>query len=183
MCTGSSLASVRRKPGQLEGAFLMSLELDKSIAKAKEMARNGDDAEAAALADELLDQHPNEMRVWMLRGYLHELNEEYGQAKIDLTRAIELNNLEPHLFYSRGRFAYQLGELREAVQDFSKALDLCEYHKNDYYRDELLFWRAATLLKLGDKRGSLDDLSRLPEDFSSWTDRPQTKQDLVAACQ
>lgn len=161
----------------------MSLELDKLIAKAKEMARNGDDADAAALADELLNQHPNEMRVWMLRGYLHELIEEYGQAKTDLTRAIELNNLEPHLFYSRGRFAYQLGELREAVQDFSTALDLCEYHKNDYYLNELLFWRAATLLKLGDKRRSLDDLSRLPDDFSSWTDRPQTKHDLVAACQ
>jgi Flp pilus assembly protein TadD len=54
----------------------MNLEVEKSIAKAREMARNGDDAEAMALADTLLSQHPNEMRVWMLRAYLRELNEE-----------------------------------------------------------------------------------------------------------
>jgi tetratricopeptide (TPR) repeat protein len=159
----------------------MSVELEQSIAKAKELARNGNDSGAMALADELVIQHPNEMRVWMLQGYLHELNEEYEQAKADLTRAIELNGLEPHLYYSRGRFAFHLDELRDAAQDFSKGLELCEFHKNDYYRDELLFWRALTLLKLGDRQGSLDDLSRLPEDFSTWTDRPQTKQDLLAA--
>ncbi len=147
------------------------------------MARNQDVPGAMNIANELLIEYPDRIEVWMLHGYLHELNEEYEQAKGDITRAIELNNLEPHLFYSRGRFAYQLGNLREAAQDFSKGLELCEYHANNYYRDELLFWRAATLLKLGDKRSSLDDVNRLPDDFSSWTDRPQTKQDLLVACQ
>ncbi len=161
----------------------MSSELEESIAKAKKMARNQNVPEAMVLANELLTKHPDEMEIWMLRGYLHELKEEYEQAKADLTRAIELNGLEPHLFYSRGRFAYQLDQLHEAAQDFSKGLDLCDLHKNQYYRDELLFWRAATLLKLGNKQGSLQDLEKLPDDFSSWTDRPQSKQDLVAACQ
>jgi tetratricopeptide (TPR) repeat protein len=162
--------------------FFMGSRLEDSIAKAKKMARDQNDSRAMDLANELLSQHPDDMRVWMLRGYLHELNEEYEQAKTDLTQAIGMNSLEPHLYYSRGRFSYQLGELHEAVHDFSKALSLCDFHKNDYYRDELLFWRAATLLKLGDKQGSLDDLSKLPEDFTSCTDHPQTKQDLIAAC-
>ena len=161
----------------------MSSALEVSIAKAKKMARNNDVPGAMVVANRMLSEYPDQIEVWMLQGYLHELNEEYEQAKADITRAIELNELEPHLFYSRGRLLYQLGKLREAVQDFGKGLDLCDYHKNDYYRHELLFWRAATLLKLGDKKGSLDDLSRLPDDFSSWTDRSQTKQDLVAACQ
>lgn len=161
----------------------MNSELEGSITKAKQMARNQNVPGAMVLANEMLKEHPDEMEIWTLRGYLHELNEEFVQAKADLTRAIELNRLEPHLFYSRGRFAYQLDELREAAQDFSNGLDLCDLHKNQYYRDELLFWRAATLLKLGDKEGSLQDLERLPDDFTSWTDRPQSKHDLVAACQ
>ena len=107
----------------------MSSELENLIAKAKEMARNGDDSGAMALSDELLSQHPDEMRVWMLRGYLHELNEEYELAKTDFTHAIKINPLEPHLYYSRGRFSYQQGELHEAVQDFSKGLNLCDFHK------------------------------------------------------
>jgi tetratricopeptide (TPR) repeat protein len=161
----------------------MGSTLEESIAEAKKKARNHDVQGAMVVSNQLLSEYPDLLEVWMLRGYLHELNKEYEQAKADITRAIELNELEPHLFYSRGRFAYQLGELREAVQDFSKGLDLCKYHASDYYYDELLFWRAATLLKLGDKKGSLNDLIKLPDDFSSCTDRPQTKQDLISACQ
>ncbi len=161
----------------------MSFVLEDLIFKADEMARNQDVPGAMALANQLLDEYPGEIKVWMLRGYLHELNEEYEQAKADLTHAIGINSREPDLYYNRGRFAYQLGDFQDAVQDFSKGLDLCDFHNNDYYRDELHFWRAATLLNLGDKQGALDDLNRLPEDFSSCTDRPQTKQDLVIACQ
>ena len=161
----------------------MSSELENGISRAKGMARNQDDSGAMNLANELLSRYPDDIRVWMLRGYLHELNEEYEQAKADLTLAIRINSLEPHLYYSRGRFSYQLGEMQEAVQDFSKGLDLCDFHKNDYYRHELSFWRAATLLKLGDRRGALSDLRSLPEDLSSCTDSPQTKRDLVEACE
>ncbi len=160
----------------------MTPELENAIASAQAMARADNTAGAMAVAESLLAEHPDEMEVWLLRGYLHELNADYSEAKSALSRAIELNGSEPHLFYNRGRFSYHLGELREAVQDFSKALELCDFYNNDYYRQELYFWRAETLVKLGRKQEALNDLSQVDADFSSWTDHLQTKQELLAAC-
>lgn len=73
----------------------MSSVLETSIGQAKKMAQNHDIPGAMVVANQLLSEHPDRMEVWILQGYLHELSEEYEEAKADLTRAIELNGLEP----------------------------------------------------------------------------------------
>ncbi|WP_041586023.1 tetratricopeptide repeat protein [Terriglobus saanensis] len=146
----------------------MTHELKSSIAVAQAMASADNTEGAMTLTETLMKRYPEDMEVWLLRSYLHELNVNYSEAKGDLSRAIELNGFEPHLFYSRGRCSYHLGELKEAIQDFSKALELCDFYKNDYYRQELHFWRAETLVKLGSKDEALRDLSQVEADFSSW---------------
>jgi hypothetical protein len=50
----------------------MEATLENKILRAKELARSRDADGAAQLADELIAAHPGEMRVWLLRGYLHE---------------------------------------------------------------------------------------------------------------
>jgi predicted Zn-dependent protease len=74
------------------------------------LARSGDVDGAAQLADELIGAHPNSMQVWLLRGHLHERTDNHIAAATDLTRAIELESGEPHLFYTRGRMRFQLGD-------------------------------------------------------------------------
>jgi tetratricopeptide (TPR) repeat protein len=154
--------------------------LKEKMAKADEFARNRRLGEARLLADELTMQFAEEMQVWLLRSYLCALGEEYTQAILDLDRAIDLNSLEPHLFYSRGTYQFYLGNYTSALSDFTKGLDLCDFHQNDYYREELHFWRAEASLRLGRRLDALNDLSKVRSDFVTWTSRLRTKDHLLA---
>ena len=160
----------------------MNSPLDEVIARAKKLAREHDGAGAMLLANELISRLPQEMKAWLLRGYLNELDNNWIEACANLTRAIELNSLEPHLFYTRGRYQFQTGNREAALADFSEGLRLCDFYKNDYYREELYFWRAETLIRLGRRREALEDLSRVGDEFTSWTDKLRTKHDLLEDC-
>ncbi len=159
-----------------------SKAFDETIAKAKQLARAGDGPAAIALADEAINRYPHKIDGWMVRGFVHELEDEYESAAADMTRAIELNSLEPHLYYSRGRYFFHLGDDRNAADDFSQGLRLSKFHNNDYYREELLFWRAEAFLRLGKKKEALEDLATVSDDFTSWTFKLRTKQDLLRDC-
>ena len=156
--------------------------IDNIIAEAKGLARRHENARAISLADELVRQHPNEMKAWLLRSYLHELAAEYVHAISDLSKAIEINSMEPHLFYNMGRYHFLVDDVEASIQDFSKALELCDFHENDYYREELHFWRAEAFLRLGRKRDAMTDVSSVRDDFKSWTYMLRTKQDLLRDC-
>ena len=160
----------------------MSRTLDDLIAKAKQLEKNGDEQGAMSLAEQLLASHMNDIRVWLLHAHLHALSRNYIDAVADMSRAIEINVLEPHLFFTRGTYRFALGEDKLAVEDFTEGLRLCDYHKNDYYRDTMYFWRAEALLKLGKKVEALSDLASVPDDFQFWTDKLRTKADLIADC-
>jgi tetratricopeptide (TPR) repeat protein len=160
----------------------MSPDMSAIILKAKELARADDEVGAMLLADQLIAQHPEEMEAWLLRGYLYERQGNHALAAADLTCAIDLNSSEPHLFYSRGRFRFQLGEDESAVEDFGSALELCDSLKNDYYREELHFWRAEALLRIGKKNQALKDLSMVSDRYQTWTYALRSKLDLVRDC-
>ena len=99
----------------------MNATLEKKVRRAKELAQAGEADDAAQLADELIAEHPGEMQLWLLRGYLNERVGNHAAAADNLTRAIELTSLEPHLFFTRGRYRFQLCddvgavEVRESV--------------------------------------------------------------------
>jgi tetratricopeptide (TPR) repeat protein len=161
----------------------MDATLEQEILRAKELARSGDADGAAQLADELVGAHPDAIQVWLLRGYLHERTENHIAAAADLTRAIELESGEPHLFYTRGRSRFQLGDDAGAVEDFDLGLELCDRLENDHYREELHFWRAEALIRLGKIHEALQGLSRVHDDYRTWTNRLRTKRDLLKDCQ
>jgi tetratricopeptide (TPR) repeat protein len=161
----------------------MDATLEREILRAKELVRSGDADGAVQLADELIGAHPEAMQVWLLRGYLHERTDNHVAAAADLTRAIELNSGEPHLFYTRGRYRFQLGDDAGAVEDFDLGLELCDRLANDYYREEAHFWRAEALIRLGKIQEALQDLSRVNDDYRTWTHQLRTKRDLLKDCQ
>jgi tetratricopeptide (TPR) repeat protein len=168
--------------GKYTIAMIEPTSLDLFITRAKKLAQENDLPGAMALAETILVEHPDEIKSWLLRSYLHELSEDYTGAERDLTQAVRISPTEPHLYYTRGRMHYLLGRFTEAADDFREGLALCSFHNNDYYRDELYFWSGATQLKLGDTDVAAGFLERLPDDFGSWTDRFQTKQDLLNEC-
>lgn len=172
----------------------MNPSVDSLIAKAKELAQKDEGERAMALANELTEQHPDELRVWSLRAYLHGRSGNYAEAVADFTRALEINAKEPELgldkgiltavdlLFNRGADSFALGNIQSAIDDFTKGLDLCDRYGSDDYRETLLFWRAEALLRLGRKHEALLDLASVRDDFSFWTYKLRTKADLLNDC-
>jgi len=173
----------------------MTFDVNSLISKAKRLARNDENEAALSLANELLEQYPNEVRVWSLRAYLHGRDSKYAEAVSDLTRAIEIDAMEPaeqrldtghlkkvDLFFNRGADRFALGDNQLAIDDFTRGLDICDQHNSDDYRETLHFWRAEALLRLGKKREALADLARVADDFSFWTYKLRSKKDLLTDC-
>ena len=84
----------------------MGLHLADLISKIEDLARHHEDDRAMSLANELVEQYPNEMRGWSLRAYLHERNRNFAEAVTDLTRAIDINAFEPHFFTAGDDIAF-----------------------------------------------------------------------------
>ncbi len=153
------------------------------VNRSKDLARQGKEREAMALANELIEQYPHEGGSWSLRGYLHSRVRNYTEAVSDFTRAIEIDGMDPYLFFSRGTDRFHLGENEMAVNDFTKALELCECLNRDDYKETLLFWRAEALLRLGKKDSALADLGLVRDGFSFWTSKLRTKAEVLADCE
>jgi tetratricopeptide (TPR) repeat protein len=160
----------------------MTAELQHLISNAEKLAKAGDDEKATLLAEDVIKRFPDEMEVWALRAYLYARRQKYEQAIADLTRAIEINSLEPFLFHDRGRYELMAEQPQSAVNDFGKGLDLCDSYGNDYYRESLHFHRAEAFLMLGKKREALSDLSRVREDYRVWIRSLRTRTEMLAEC-
>jgi tetratricopeptide (TPR) repeat protein len=70
------------------------------------------------------------------------------------SEAISLNPSDAELYYRRGRTAYGLHKYADAIQDFTKALELSR--NNPKY----LISRASSFLLLGDDHSADDDIKR-----------------------
>ena len=134
------------------------------------------------LANQLVKENPSEMKVWSLRGYLCARTGEYSLAINDITQAITIKAMEPFLFHSRGRYRLISGDSQGALDDFSRGLELCAHHADDYYLEDLHFWRAEALIRLDRMNDALVDLAQVSEDYRMWTTELRTKADLLAIC-
>jgi tetratricopeptide (TPR) repeat protein len=157
----------------------MPVTLDSYVSQIDAMLEADDTNQALLLADELVEQYPEEIRAWMIRGHLYAEHGDYSEALIDLTRAIELDADEPALFLARGRYALELGDFRQAVRDFSLGIEVCDRLQNDDHREMLHFLRAEVYLRLRKKREALSDLSHVRDEVAAWTYRLRTKAELL----
>jgi tetratricopeptide (TPR) repeat protein len=159
----------------------MTEMLDAQIAQIERRARD-DDPAVVDDALKLVDRYSDEPRIWCLLAYVHARRGNTEDAVADVTQAIELSPSEVGLYFERGRYLSKLGRHRQAVDDFDRALGLCEQQQNDYYRESLCFLRADALIRLNRKAEALTDLSHVRDDFALWTTELRTKQGLLAEC-
>ena len=160
----------------------MNPTLDSLISRAEKLARAGDKQGALSLANQLVAQHPDEMKVWSLRAYLHGRERDYAGAIADLSTAIRINPMEPSLFCNRGQDHLSLGDYEATLIDCGKGLDLCDHYDNDYYRESLMCIRAEAFIGLGRRDEALADLAGVRDGLKFWTNRLRTKKEMVAEC-
>jgi tetratricopeptide (TPR) repeat protein len=139
-----------------------------------------DDPAAVSDAARLAERYSDDARVWCLLAYANARQGKNTEAVASITKAIDLSPGEPGMHFDRGRYNLKLGKFQQAVDDFDRALVVCEERNDDYYRESLHFLRADALIKLDRKAEARADLMHVRDEFALWTNELRTKTALMA---
>lgn len=123
---------------------------------------------ALRLCNKLLEECPDSHRVLRERAFLYGSMHRTELAIDDLTRVIALRPNEPCYFADRADYLIDARRYREAVDDLTEALRLCDVWRNDYYRATAHFVRAYAHLRLGHSSDALADCRHVRDNFSWW---------------
>jgi tetratricopeptide (TPR) repeat protein len=92
---------------------------------------------------------------WFEKGNEFANASRWQEAKEAYARAIKLNPKYAPAFYARGVASFWLGDYRQAIQDYDKALEL------NYPKDDLAYYsRGVANSKLGDHRQAIRDYDK-----------------------
>jgi tetratricopeptide (TPR) repeat protein len=87
-------------------------------------------------------------------GIKKNLNSDFNNALIDLTKAIEYDNSNPDAYFYRGNVKSNLNDYKGAVIDYGKAIELNPSFADAYYN------RGNIRFMQGDKVGACADYKK-----------------------
>ncbi len=160
---------------------MTSEQVDSEI-KAIKQRLYDNDLTAAADAEQLVERHPDQPKVWQLVSFARGKNDDYAGASAAMTRMMGLVPPTPAMFFFRGRYELEQGNFPPAFADFSNGIVRSEELGDPYYLSELIFHRAEVLLALGRKSEARADLANLPDGYSSWTTTLRSKEEMLSEC-
>lgn len=152
-----------------------------AIDQAKRLARSDDIESALEILDDLIASNPGSPEIWAARAHVRAAEDRVA-AERDLTRAIDLNNSEPHYYFTRGWYRLKLNQLDGAVADFSTTIELSDKFDSDYYRDPAYLARAEAQLRLGHIDEAVADCERVGNSEMTWPG-VRSKSTILAACE
>lgn len=155
--------------------------MQEALKKIDDLAKDEDYSTALVEIQKLLEVHPNEAKIWATRAYVNGRKGDKVAAINDWTNAIKIVE-EPHYVYIRGIDFFCLGKYQEAVVDFTRVIELCDFYKSDYYRMPAYFFRADSYQRLQEYDKARSDLGHVDDEFTTWTDRLRNKKDILADC-
>lgn len=160
----------------------MSKSISDELQRIDAMARNDEYEAALQCVDALARSHPGEAALWRTRAYVNSRSGNRRAAIVDMDRAIQICNLEPDYFFTRGILLFKTENYQQAVVDFTKVIELCDYHGSEYYREGAYFLRADAYVRLRQFSEALQDCAHVRDGMRAWTDRLRSKEEIVAEC-
>jgi tetratricopeptide (TPR) repeat protein len=157
-------------------------ELLDSLIKDIEKRVRAEDPMAVERAAQLADQYPDEPEAWSLLAYARARNDDMDGAVAAMSRMKEVSPPDPSIFFFRGGYEHDRGNLEAALADFTEGIALSKQLQNEFYLSSLYFGRADVLVALGRKAEALADLEHVEDDHVGWTTRLRTKAAILADC-
>ena len=124
------------------------------IDKAKTLYDTGKYQEAIMSFNKILNDYPDDLVAYLLRGDCKMQLKEYKEAKSDFLISIALKPLNPQSHFSAGEACFFLSEYTEAIHYFDDAIEL-EPAKGLYY-----FYRGIAKGANGEEDDGCKDLYR-----------------------
>ncbi len=160
----------------------MQDEISAELKQIEKLAFAQKHEEALRRVDALAASYPEEPGVWFTRGYVNSRLGDLPAAISDLSKCIELREVEPDDFFTRGRFLFKSGRYEEAIRDFTHVLQLCDSYNSDYYRQAAYFFRADAYVRLGQYKKARDDCRQVVDRGPVWTDKLRTIEEILNEC-
>lgn len=134
------------------------------------------------LIDAVILQNPTAAIAWASRAYVNGRRGFLEFAICDWSKAITFCGNEPHYFYMRGIDYFNLRKYIEAINDFTMVIEICDSHKNTYYKEPAYFFRADAYVRIKNFEKAKADCIHVSDEFTTWTDRKRCKADILADC-
>ena len=140
------------------------------------------DPTAVERATRLAEEYPDEPMVWSSLAYARASNKDLDGAVLAMNRMIDLAPPHPVNFLTRGRYELKRGNLEAALADFDRGIELSKQLQDDWCVENIYFFRAEVLVRLGRKAEARADLSHVRDDMLDWLPQRRTKADILADC-
>lgn len=138
----------------------------KQLEQAYDLVTTTKDYEGALrICDEVLKEHPNMLAAVRKKAAIHAYVNNFAEAIALMSDVIAQDPSEPEYFFSRAWSYLENGNLIEAVEDLSKALELGSQRNFHYYTQSAYFFRALALLKLGRNKEAVADCEHVRDGF------------------
>jgi tetratricopeptide (TPR) repeat protein len=101
------------------------------------------------------------------RAGVRELQGRLTDAISDLKAVLLETDDEPADHHALGLIQLEIGQTRDAVQSFTRCLELGGTSGFNYYSNSCLFFRAIAHMKINELESALSDCSQLPPGYST----------------
>lgn len=160
-------------------------ELEALTQRAHEHTRREEFAQALAICQHLILHKATRLAGYRERAEVWQSMNEPELALADLREAIAIGSQEPVDYYNLGIALLKQRDAREAVQAFTKAMEIgaaCKFH---YYTPSSRFHRAAALISLSMAEEALADCDKIEDGYSCYlpAEGVITKEELVRRAQ
>src|SRR5574340_918665 len=148
---------------------------DKRVQEVKRLADADRLDEAVASAEALVTDFPTEGEAWRCQAYVFALRGEHERAIGAISSAIKRNSVEPHYYWTRGKYLLEAGDNEAAIRDLTETLRLSDEQNSDYYREAAYLLRAEANLRLRRYDNARRDCERVRDEASIWLGSLRTK--------
>lgn len=122
--------------------------------------------EALQICDEYIACNRTCREGYKKRSYVNALMKNWKDAIKDVSIFIDSGSNHPGDYFSRGRWQLHIGNLKNAVSDFTKALEIENKNNLNYYSETVYFHRAKVFLMLKEFSKAIEDCQKVRDDFT-----------------
>ncbi len=143
-------------------------ELEAVLKSAYGLACKSQYDQALAICDWIIEDSSTEVAGYRQHAAIKEHMSDIEGAILDLQAVISRFNREPADFHALGLLLLQSGATVDAIDVFSRAINLGEEADHHYYTNSSLLFRADAHLKRADFVEALKDIGHLPSGYQAY---------------
>ncbi|MFN4258049.1 MAG: tetratricopeptide repeat protein [Gemmataceae bacterium] len=103
---------------------LLTADVDDLLKQARAALQQGKAQEALTLLNQAIARDADNPQAYLLRGIVHEAQEEHDKAVADFSKTIQLDPKAADAYNRRGSEQFKLGKIKESIDDFDQFLAL-----------------------------------------------------------